>query len=240
MFQRLLKALGVPDGPGVVHAPAPARATPSLAHEALLVCIDPVTGKLWEHTRHIWDSALLIELAHEGRLEVTGFGKGTRQTVLDTSPLGDPILDKAVIRLETLRPGRKTMGQLMFLPRHEDLVERLVAQELLIEEQHKTLGIFKRRRLHPTAAAGRDELVARLRGVLLGEETQDERTALLLAALDVGMPPRFLVPRDRVKEADRRTKEIVAGIGEAERALISAVQAARDRADSGGDAGGGD
>ncbi|VXB34494.1 GOLPH3/VPS74 family protein [Nocardioides sp. AX2bis] len=237
MFQRLLKALGVPEGPAVIHAPVPARTTPSLAHEALLICINPVNGKLWDHTRHIWSAALLIELAHEGRLQVTGSGKATRHTLIGSSLLGDPDLDKALTRLELYRPGRKTMGQVDSLPHADYLIERLVADGLLVEER-KAGVLFTRPRLHLTAA-GRQAPAARVRSILLGEALPDERTALLVAALHVGMPSKLLVPKDRAKEADRRMREIAAGIGEAEKALISAVRAARARSEGGGDTGGG-
>lgn len=239
MLERLLKAFGFADEPLISPTPVPARTTPSLAHEALLVCVNPVTGKLWDHTRHIWYAALLIELAHEGRLQVTGSGKATRHTLIGSSLLGDPDLDKALTNLELYRPGRKTMRQVDALPRPEHLIEQLIADGLLVEEERMTGGFFKRRRLHLTAA-GRDEPAARVRAVLLGEAVPDERTALLVAALNVAMPSKFLVPKDRVKEADRRMREIAAGIGEAERALISAMRAARARSEGGGDGGGGE
>ncbi|GAA0978301.1 hypothetical protein ENKNEFLB_02812 [Nocardioides aquaticus] len=239
MWEWLLKAFGVADEPLISPTPVPARMTPSLAHEALLICVHPVTGTLWDHTRHIWSAALLIELAHEGRLQVTGSGKATRHTLVGSSLLGDPELDMTLTRLELYRPGWKTVGQVDFLPGPEHLVERLVAEGLVVEEERVTGGLFKRRRLHLTAA-GRDEPAARVRAALLGEAVPDERTALLVAALNVAMPTRLLVPKDRVKEADRRMREIVAGVGEAERALISAVRAARARSEGGGDGGGGD
>lgn len=131
------------------------------------------------------------------------------------------------------------MRQVDALPRPEHLIERLIADGLLVEEERMTGRLFKRRRPHLTAA-GRDGPAARVRAVLLGEAVPDERTALLVAALDVAMPTKLLVPKDRVKEADRRMREIAAGIGEAERALISAVRAARARSEGGGDGGGGE
>ena len=102
---------------------------------------------------------------------------------------------------------------------------------MIIEETHRRLGLFTVRRYHPTPAAGRDELVARLRSALLGEAIPDERTALLISAL-MGVHLKLFVPRKRLREAYRRLEEISDRISDDERAIIAAVGVAASNADS--------
>lgn len=238
MFERLLKAIGVPDEPGparqVPSGPAPERTTRSLAREALVAAIDPDSGKPSTNADYTVAGALLVELAGEGRVVVSGEGRRTRVSVADASPLGDPELDKALSRLAIDSGEQKVSRTVWLLPGAEQVVERLVGQGVLLEGSRTRLGVFTSRVLEATPAAGRDEIVARLRSALLGESVPDRRTAQLVSVVTIGVHLKLFVPRDRVDEAYRRADEILAGLGEADRALMLGVRAARDRTDSGG------
>lgn len=234
MLERLLKSLGVPEEPATVHAPVPERASPSLAREACIAAIDPASGRRWPNTDYAVAGALLGELARERRIEVSGTGRKARLTVRDSTPLGNPELDSALTILDAGGPGQKVTGNVPLLG-SDRLVKRLVADGVLEERSEKRLGVFTVHRLDPTPAAGRDELVARLRSALLGESIPDDRTALLVSVLNVGVNPKLFVPKDRVKEAYRRAEEMSDRITDQQRALISAVKVVRDRADSGVD-----
>ncbi|VXB81121.1 GOLPH3/VPS74 family protein [Nocardioides sp. AX2bis] len=230
MWNRLLKSLGVPDGPATVHAPAPDRGTPSLAREALLAAINPTTGRRWNtNTRYAVAAAILLELAHEGRFTVSGTGKALRYTLRDSTPLGDPVLDEALQSLDAAGFGKELARYVSVMPSDDRLIEQLVGQGLLVDETHRVLGVLPRRRLLPTATAGREEVVARIRSALVGEAVPDERTALLVVALHVGIPCSLFVPRGRVREADRRRDELLESIGDDVRAVVMAVRAVRDR-----------
>lgn len=238
MFERLFKAIGVPDEPGparpVPSGPASERATRSLALEALVAAIDPGTGKPWVNADYTVAGALLVDLAGQGRVAVSGEGRKTRITVTDTSPLGDPELDKALSRLAIDSGEQKVSRTVWLLPGAEQVVERLVGQGVLLEGSRTRLGVFTTRFLEVTPAAGRDEIVAGLRSALLGESVPDRRTALLVSVVTIGVHLKLFVEKDRVDEAYRRADEILAGLGDADRALILGVRAARDRTDSGG------
>ena len=66
---------------------------------------------------------------------------------------------------------------------------------------------------------------------MLGESVPDERTALLISSL-VDVHEKLIVPKGRVREARRRAGEIVEGIREDERAIVSAVRVALSNSDS--------
>ncbi|VXB81146.1 GOLPH3/VPS74 family protein [Nocardioides sp. AX2bis] len=230
MLQRLRKALGGTDRPTEAHSPPLDRTVVPLARQALLAAISPATGRRWNNNaRYVVAAAVLLELAHEGRISVAGAGRKARYRVLDSAPLGDPDLDSALRGLDAGGVGRTVARNVGLLPRDDQVATRLVAEGLLLEGTGRTLGVIPSRRLDPTPAAGRDEVVARVRAALLGESVPDDRTALLLAALLLGTPSKLFVPKDRAKEAARRWLEIVNGIGEDGLAIVSAVAAVRDR-----------
>ena len=227
-------ALGSPDHPTAAHGPFLDRGVAPLAQQAFLAAINPATGKRWNsNARYVVAAGLLLELAFEGRITVSGTGRKARYTVLDSAPLGSPELDSALSGLDAGGVGRTVTRNVVLLPTDNQLAERLVTEGLLVEETGRMLAVFPTRRLRPTPAAGRDELVARVRAALLGEVPPDDRTALLIAALGLGAPTTLFVPKDRAKEANRQQERIVNGIGSDGLAIVSAVAAVRDRDQSG-------
>lgn len=109
-----------------------------------------------------------------------------------------------------------------------------MAEGALVEETYTRLGLFAARRLQVTPSARRDELVDRLRSVLVGGSEPDERTALLVVALDSFVPFKHFLAKDQVKPARRRAAKIVATVDEDYRALVTGVKRARANG-SGGD-----
>lgn len=227
MFGRFLRAVDGADGPGRVtrarQVPVPPRAVPSLAREVLVATTDPEKGTPWPTVDWAIAGALMLELAHEGRLSVDGTGKDTRVTVSDPTPLGDPLLDFSMEMLDIGGPARRASRKAQALRVVDRLTAQLVDDGVLVEESRKRFGVFAVDRFVPTPAAGRDEVVARIRSVLLGESVPDERTSLLVAALGICIPVKLFVPREQKKEAERRSAEILERIGDDERALVEAV-----------------
>ncbi len=226
MLERIRKATRVFEEAEKSHTSAPRRPTPSIAREAVLAMLDPEKGTLRTNADFVVAAALLLELVQDGRLEVSGEGRKVRVTVVDPTPLGDRVLDDALLTIQTGVFGTKVRRLISFLPSSADVLRRLGADGTTIEEKHRTFGIFPGRRYRATPGSGRDEIVGRLRGALLGESVPDVRTTLLLSALDVGVPWKLFVPRDRVEEADRRAQEVRERIGEGQRTVFSAVQQA--------------
>ncbi len=234
MFERLRKARRVLEEAEEAYSTVPSRAQPSLAHDATVILVAPGSGPLRSSDRadFVVAGALLLELASEGRIAASGEGKGVRITVLDPSPLGVVELDDALLAISTGVLGSKATRLVSVVPRADELVRRLLSEGVLVEETHTKWGLVSVRRYRPTPAAGRDELLARARGALLGESVPDDRTALIVAALYAGGNLKKCVPLDRFKDAQRHAAEILERLGDDERALVSAVDVAATRAGS--------
>lgn len=145
-------------------------------------------------------------------------------------------------RGKALRPrdavGRPGKG----LPKvvHADLA----ARSLLEDRSDRWLGLFPRPRYVVLPSAGRDELVAGVRAVLLGEREPDERLGALAALVGAADLARHLVPRDRRREATKRAKTLTEGawasegvraaVKASEEAMMIAVMAATTTAAAGG------
>lgn len=212
------------------HTAVPRRAAPSLARDALVLALDPGSGKVWNQARFTVPAALLVELVVEGRLEVSGSGRKARVSLRDPSPLGDRELDDALVTIGTGVFGQRVTTLVGVVPQSRELLRRLVADGVITEEARRVLGLVTVRRYRPTPAAGRDALVTRVRGALLGESVPDERTALLVSVL-VDVHPKVFVPRERLREARRRSAEIRERACDDVRAVLSAVLEAATRSD---------
>ena len=106
------------------------------------------------------------------------------------------------------------------MPRSSQILRRLVRSGAVVEESRRSLG-FTLRRHTTTPATGREELVERLRSVLLGESVPDGRTTTLVAVLGLAAPWRLVVDKEQVKQASRRARMIRDQLGDDERAILS-------------------
>lgn len=230
MADRLRKARRVLQDAETARATVPPRSVPSLARDALVLALNPRTGKIWNDASFTVPTALLVELTHEGRLSVSGTGKKVRATVRDPAPLGDPELDDALTVVGSGMFGQKVTRLVDVVPSTPQLLRRLVADGVLTVESRRLLGVIPVRRYRPTPAADRDRLVASLRSALMGESIPDERTALLIAVL-VDVHWKLFVPRHAVNDAFRRAPELLDRIGPQERAIVEAARVALSNSD---------
>lgn len=234
MRERLRRARRVLEEAEASQTSVAPRAERSLARDAVLAVLEPDTGRLRIDNSFdlVVAGAVLVELVHVGRLEVSGTGRTMGVTVRDPAPLGDPELDDALLTIATGVLGSRVRRLLPFLSQPSQLVSRLVSAGVLVEESHRRLAMFTVRRYRPTPAAGHDELLAALRSALLGESIPDERTALLVSLLAAGGKVHHLVPQRSSREARRRAAGVLERVGEDERLLVSEIAAAVTRANS--------
>lgn len=233
MLNRMRKARRVLGDMEEQYASVPGRVEPSLARQAVIAAWDPDSSKFWPDLDFVVAGALLVELEAEGRLEVSGTGKNVQVRLRDSKPFGTPDLDDALLTIGSGVFGQKVTRVRHFLPEDYEIVRRLVVDGVFLEESHRKLGMFPVRRYRPTPSAGHEELVARVRHTLLGESMPDERTALLVSVLDMGVHFKLFVPKSSVKEADRHAKEILERLGDSQRVLLSALREAWLNSDSG-------
>ena len=202
---------------------APAREVSSLARDLLIATIDPTTGKIWNNARYAVPTAVLVELAYEGRLDVAVYGRKrkVKLSLRDAAPLGDPELDDAMLTIGSGILGSRLTVLVDSLPQTEQFLRRLIKEGVVVEETHRRFGITTRR-YRTTPSSGREQVAARVRSALLGESIPDDRTALLISSL-VDVHLKVFVDKPQVREARRRAEELRARIGEDERAIIHAV-----------------
>ncbi len=182
----------------------------TVAKDLLLVATDPRAGRVrlaTTATEPALGGAALIDLVLLGRLRLVGSGRKARVEVVDRTPVADPPLQAAFARV--WQQGRLTP---------KSTISRLGRRQrkVLLADLEAAGALRRRRRLlleryDVGDPVHRDDLVARLRAVLLQEQPADETTGplvgLLLAVGHLGV----VVDRRDVKAAKARAKVVAEG-----------------------------
>ncbi|WP_165872914.1 GOLPH3/VPS74 family protein [Nocardioides jejuensis] len=196
-----------------------------------LIALDPTTGKrrLGTYGEIVLGGAALKDLLLAGRLSVAGEGKKALVSVADPTPTGIAHLDAALARLTSRTKPLKSRDAVTRLGRKLPITtyEALVADGLVEAHPTTVLGLFPSPRYVALPQARRDELVAGVRAVLLGERAPDERLGTLGALLGAGRQVKLVVPKERRKEAEKRAKTLADGDWASE-AVRAAVKASED------------
>jgi len=186
----------------------------ALAEELLLLAYDDQTGKATGSRIGLdlgMSAAVLVDLALAGRIAYRdGF-----LTVIDPSPIGDPIADAVLAKAATDDPH--TPAQWLQRLRHrlrtrvlEDLVARGVVRDV-DETQLEYIHVHRYPCADPAYEA---EIRRRLADALTADTIPDERTAALATLLTaVRMEPALRLPPEDVARAHKRLEEIATGAG---------------------------
>jgi hypothetical protein len=186
----------------------------ALAEELLLLAYDDQTGKATGSRIGLdlgMSAAVLIDLALAGRIAyVNGY-----LTVIDPSPIGDPIADAILAKAAVDEPH--TPAQWLQRLRHrlrtrvlEDLVARGVVRDI-DETQLEYIHVHR----YPVAdPAYETEIRRRLAEALTTDAIPDERTAALATLLTATrMEPALRLPPDQAARAHQRLEQISTGAG---------------------------
>jgi hypothetical protein len=186
----------------------------ALAEELLLLAYDDQTGKATGSRIGLdlgMSAAVLIDLALAGRIAyVDGY-----LTVIDPSPIGDPIADAILAKAAVDEPH--TPAQWLQRLRHrlrtrvlEDLVARGVVRDI-DETQLEYIHVHR----YPVAdPAYETEIRRRLAEALTTDAIPDERTAALATLLTATrMEPALRLPPDEAARAHQRLEQISSGAG---------------------------
>jgi hypothetical protein len=204
-----------------------------IAEDVLLLLVDDATGRfLVDSTRldNVLAGAVLVELATIERLgfppEGSGVGRG-RMVVVNPTPPGDPVLDRALATVAASRPAKpeKLIAKVRQRLR-ATLLERLTAAGALRRSTRKVLGILPRTIWPAADSSHKRELRARLQDVLVAGAIPDGRTAALVSLLVAVNAAHKVVDGDK-KAVRARAKDIAAGdwAGAAVKKAIDAVNA---------------
>jgi hypothetical protein len=186
----------------------------ALAEELLLLAYDDQTGKATGSRIGLdlgMAAAVLVDLALKGRISyVNG-----NLTVIDSTPVGDPIEDAVLAKAAADDPH--TPAQWLQRLRHglrtrvlEDLVSRGVVRDV-DETQLEYIHVHRYPTTDPAFEA---EIRKRLAEALITSELPDERTCALATLLTaIRMEPALRLPPAEAAQAHERLQQIANGAG---------------------------
>ncbi|MFD6969269.1 GPP34 family phosphoprotein [Streptomyces sp. NPDC059979] len=203
----------------------------TLAEEIMLLSLDDESGSAKQRQAAGWAVAggILLDLVLAGRVSVTG----KHLELVDTAPTGDALLDGRIALIESWMAGRAKRPVTAWLTKDQSkavaaALESLCRRGVVVEEQHKALGLFPIRRYPEADGAVERELRERLRAVVLDGVEPDTRTSGLIALIHSAKLHRLAFPDGDRKQVASQMKEIAAGQWAAEsvRAALRDMQAA--------------
>jgi len=201
----------------------------TIGEDFLLLVTDPPSGKcrLNSMISHVTlGGANLIDLIKADRVEFKGRKNKARVILKDKTPLDNPVLDRAILRLQSKGPMRpqaavRQLGKESKWP----LYEALEAQGEVRREVGKKIGLFPVTRWPVVDTVGRDELVQRIQSSLVYGLDANERTGALIGLLAASDKLRLFVDKPELKAAKAQAKVIAKGDWASEE-VRKAIQAA--------------
>lgn len=187
--------------------------------------------------------ALFTELLLANRVEIVHEGRGGKKRYVelrDNSPFHEPALDLALSRLaEAKRRATppSAVSRLGNIPRLRHVVAQELCRAGVLRETEQQILILFRRRLYPTIDRRPEQaLIRRIKSVLDGGKTPDERTAALigianltgaLAAIYTRTQRRALKPRlKHIAESSVGSQAAAQAVAAAHAAIMAATIAA--------------
>jgi Golgi phosphoprotein 3 (GPP34) len=186
----------------------------ALAEELLLLAYDDQTGKATGSRIGLdlgMSAAVLVDLALAGRIAyVDGY-----LTVIDPSPIGDPIADAILAKAAADEPH--TPAQWLQRLRHRlriHVLEDLVARGVVRDVDETQLEYIHVHRYPVADPAYESEIRRRLAEALTTDSIPDERTAALATLLTATrMEPALRLPPEEAARAHQRLEQIASGAG---------------------------
>ena len=186
----------------------------ALAEELLLLAYDDQTGKATGSRIGLdlaMSAAVLVDLALAGRIAY----QDGYLTVLDPSPIGDPIADAVLAKAAGDEPH--TPAQWLQRLRHRlrtRVLEDLVARGVMRDVDETQLEYIHVHRYPVADRAYETEIRRRLAHALTTDAVPDERTAALATLLTASrMEPALRLPPEQAARAHERLEQIAAGAG---------------------------
>ncbi len=206
-----------------------------LNEEILLLCLKDKEGTMnpWVNYQFGLAGAILAELLLQKRVDIVTEKKHKYVQIVNTTPIGDPILDEA-LQLIIKRKKRAEMNYWVTKFTNIKKLKNRIAQQLvnkgiLRAEQDKVLLLFTRNIYPEVNPEPEHEIIERLRAAIFTEKSDlDVSTVILIALADSIDLLKTIFDKSQLKEQKNRLKQIANGdlIGQATREAIQAMQAA--------------
>ncbi|UCC97671.1 MAG: GPP34 family phosphoprotein [Phycisphaerales bacterium] len=206
-----------------------------LHHEIMLLALRPKRGTVVRGTAYPYavGGAVMAELLLNGRIAVQQSGKKQVVEAVSTDPLGEPLVDRCLERINSEK-GRLSLA--MWIARlagvkdlNDRIAEQLCKRDILRAAHARILLIF-RRRIYPEAdPEPRREVVERLRGAIFTEAPHvDPRTLILLSVADSAGLLTAVFDKNKLGGRKARIEQLVDGeiLGKAVRAAVKTMRTA--------------
>ncbi|MGW7464444.1 GOLPH3/VPS74 family protein [Streptomyces xantholiticus] len=204
----------------------------TLGEEIMLLSLDDDSGAAKDRQSAGWAVAggILLDLVMAGRVSVDD----GRVRVTDQAPTGVALLDGRLEQLASWAGRRRRPPKVTeWLTKDHSkavtaTVESLRERGLVVEEQHKVLGLFPVKRYPEADGTAERELRERLAAVVLEGSDPDDRTAGLVALIHSAKLHRIAFPGVPRKKLSARMSAVSEGqwAGESLRKAIRDMQAA--------------
>ncbi len=176
--------------------------------------------------------AMLSELVMSKQIAISD-DKQKKVSLLDSTPVGDPILDECLARIIAEKKNKKATHWVSNFSGIKDLKNRtarlLVEKGILKEDQDKVLGLFKRT-IFPEANHGPEkELRARLeKAIFTDSDDVQGRTVVVIALANAAQMLSGLFGRKELKPRKERIRQLSSGeaVAQATKEAVEAIQAA--------------
>ncbi len=204
-----------------------------LYEEVMLLALKDREGKpeLGSMYQYAIGGALLAELLAAGRVRLEG--DKPRVLVIDSTPLGDTLLDKCLERIRTVKNPKKADDWVAAFASLKNLkhkaVAGLCARGILRQEEKKVLLFFTSKLYPQVDPCPEREVVERLRAAIFTRGASVEpRTVLLVALAGASDLLNMVFERKDLKAAGEEIERLVdsSPIGLATRKAVEAAQAA--------------
>ena len=181
--------------------------------EIVLLLLDETKGEFVPLPESVFaivmGGAALMDLALHNRID-TDLEK---LMVVDRSPLGDDILDDVLAGLgkaksELTIPDALYDAALNAETYRTRALKRLIAHGVLREENGRHLWIFHTRRYPAIDGREQEEVRARLRQVLLGDEIPEPRDIVLICLVDACALTGFVLSQDELDAVTPRLEQL--------------------------------
>ena len=206
-----------------------------LHEEILLLALKDEKGTVAESSMYPYaiGGAVLAELLLRNRIRVDEVKKNKRIHLVDSTPVGDPLIDEC---LERIRTSKKPALLQTWVTRFSGVkgLKHRVAQQLcrrgiLRADEDKVLHLFKRK-IYPEVDPGPERaLIERMRQAILTDaDDVDPRTVVLISLAKSADLLKTALDKKDIKKRKARIEQLTNGelTGKAAKEAIQAMQAA--------------
>ena len=186
----------------------------TVAEEILLLVLDDETGKLntklpVHSLRNAVSGALLMDLAFDNRIDTDLH----RLTVIDSTPLGEPVLDHVLTRIAAEEEERATGYWVdLFARDHEtlqpQLLHRLVTRGILSQREGRLFWIVGVRRYPTVDDRPQRDVKRRIMNTLLSDVIPDPRDIAIICLADACALWRSMIHRRELANVKQRIEQI--------------------------------